>query len=395
MHIKKKSIKIQTNSTPPQRIKLITGNNQQSPYFCKNMYKLLTKYKSFIDEEQNHSHWDYTKKISNDYELINQNGTNSITSVNPLSRSYYKFREIIVDFGLLTKNDNKIIYAALAEGPGGFIESFIHTRKKDFLGRNDYIQCITLKSSSSDIPNWNKARKILNFKNMRYCYGKDKTGNLYVKENILDFRSKMGGNKADLVSADGGFDFSNDFNTQEQLSCKLIFSEIITAYGVNKKGGHFVLKIFDSFMKSTLKLIYLTSLFYDNVYITKPLTSRPANSEKYLVCKGFKGFNEKVYNNLLHNLTLWHNHHENEILYDIEGISLPNSFLDLIYKFNSYLLKKQIKSILRTLVYIKLNIECEELSLIRKSQVKYAIQWCSKYGINLNYRSKYVNGTHL
>ena len=147
-------------------------------------------------------------------------------------------------------------------------------------------------------------------------------------------------------------------------------------------------------MKSTLKLIYLTSLFYDHIYITKPLTSRPANSEKYIVCKGFKGFNEKVFNNLLHNLTLWHNQHENEILYDIEGLSLPNSFLDLLYNFNSYLLKKQIKSILRTLVYIKLNIECEELSLIRKSQIRYAIQWCSKYGINLNYRSKYVNGSY-
>ena len=390
MNVSKKSMKIQTHNNLSSKIKLSIGSEHKTPYFCSNMYNILTQYKSFIDNEENQNLWDYTKKISNDFELINQNGINSITSINPLSRSYYKFREIIVDFDLLPKNNNNIKYAALAEGPGGFIESFIHTRKKEFLGRNDYIQCITLKSDCCDIPNWNKAKKILNFKNIKYCYGKDNTGNLYNIENIIDFRNKMGGNEANLVSADGGFDFSNDFNKQEQLSCKLIFAEIITAYSVNKKGGHFVLKIFDSYMKSTLKLIYLVSLFYENVYITKPLTSRPANSEKYLVCKNFKGFDQSTFNNLLENLNYWHTKNPNGILLDIKGVNMPNSFLHHISTMNSYLLENQIKNILKTLIFIKLNIECEELSMLRKTQIKYAILWCDKYNINLNYKSKYV-----
>ena len=41
-------------------------------------------------------------------------------------------------------------------------------------------------------------------------------------------------------------------------------------------------------------MILILSSLYTNVYITKPLTSRPSNSERYIVCKGFKGVDDKV-----------------------------------------------------------------------------------------------------
>ena len=40
-------------------------------------------------------------------------------------------------------------------------------------------------------------------------------------------------------------------------------------------------------MQHTIDMIALLSSLYDQVYITKPNTSRNANSEKYIVCKGF------------------------------------------------------------------------------------------------------------
>ena len=45
---------------------------------------------------------------------------------------------------------------------------------------------------------------------------------------------------ADLVTADGGFDFSTNFNKQEQSSLRIIFCEIVTALSVQKKGGAFM-----------------------------------------------------------------------------------------------------------------------------------------------------------
>ena len=36
-----------------------------------------------------------------------------------------------------------------------------------------------------------------------------------------------------------------------------------------------------------IKLIYLLKCLYGEVIIDKPVTSRPANSEKYVICKDF------------------------------------------------------------------------------------------------------------
>jgi hypothetical protein len=35
------------------------------------------------------------------------------------------------------------------------------------------------------------------------------------------------------------------------------------------------------------------AIYYDNINLVKPLTIRPACSEKYVVCIGFKGISEE------------------------------------------------------------------------------------------------------
>lgn len=92
--------------------------------------------------------------------------------------------------------------------------------------------------------------------------------------------------EADLVTADGGFDWKKE-NLQEQEAYKLVLGEIITALKVQKNNGNFVLKIFESYTKSTIKMIELLREFYKEVYICKPYTSRISNSEKYIICKKF------------------------------------------------------------------------------------------------------------
>jgi len=39
-------------------------------------------------------------------------------------------------------------------------------------------------------------------------------------------------------------------------------------------------------------MLQLLVIFYEDVKITKPLTSRPASSERYVVCENFKGSNK-------------------------------------------------------------------------------------------------------
>ena len=65
-----------------------------------------------------------------------------------------------------------------------------------------------------------------------YLGGVDETGSLYNIENIKYFSKLFRDNKADLVSADGGFDFSSDYSNQEISATRLVLCEIITGLSV-------------------------------------------------------------------------------------------------------------------------------------------------------------------
>jgi len=112
------------------------------------------------------------------------------------------------------------------------------------------------------------------------------TGDILCIQNFKHCIDKYG-SSMDLITADGGFDFSTGFNSQEINIIKLLYGQICYALCLQKHNGNFILKIFDCFMNHTVDLLYILSSFYQDVYITKPNTSRYANSEKYIVCKKF------------------------------------------------------------------------------------------------------------
>ena len=74
----------------------------------------------------------------------------------------------------------------------------------------------------------------------------------------------------------------------QKATTRLIFCEICFTLMLQKEGGSFVLKVFDLYSSCSLQLLYLLNYLYDEVIIVKPLSSRPANSEKYIVCLRFK-----------------------------------------------------------------------------------------------------------
>ena len=76
------------------------------------------------------------------------------------------------------------------------------------------------------------------------------------------------------------------------FNAKLFLSEIVTALHVQAIDGTFILKIYDISFEITRQLIMLLSGVYRSVKIVKPITSRPGNSEKYLLCEGFRGCEE-------------------------------------------------------------------------------------------------------
>ena len=117
-------------------------------------------------------------------------------------------------------------------------------------------------------------------KNIHLLYG-----NIYNLTDIHKYINNFNDRKADLVTSDGGFDFSNNYNNQEIDSHHIIFNEIIISFLILRKGGNFVCKFFDLYNIFTIQMIYILTSMFKETYIYKPKTSRPANSEKYIICK--------------------------------------------------------------------------------------------------------------
>ena len=322
-------------------------------YISKSLFIYLNTVKENINSYT--KDWDFYKKITNPYEYIHTHIINNnffISKYKPLSRSFFKMIEIINVFDFLNE-ENSIKSFHLAEGPGGFIEAFNYYRKKNLNenSRNDKYYGITLISDNQNIPSWKKGENYIKHNsNIFIEYGKSNNGDLFNKHNIKYFAENYS-EEMNYVTADGGFDFSTDFNNQEELSYKLILAQILYALIIQKKNGKFVLKIFDIFKYKTIELIYLLSIFYDLVFIYKPSTSRVANSEKYLICKKFKGLNPELKNEILNefeNLML-----NSESLYIIFNFSLSKNFFYKIKKINEIYGQQQLENINNTLNFIR------------------------------------------
>ena len=258
----------------------LLNDSTETTIISKSLRSYLNEIKKQIDLCIND--WDIYKKYTNSYEYIHTTIPStkiSVCKLKPLSRSLYKMIELSNIFNIFENKTNNINSFHLAEGPGGFIEAFVYLRNNP----EDKYYGMTLQSSNSTIPGWKKSKIFLqNNPNVIIEEGISKTGDLLLKDNLLYCLEKYN-NSMDYITGDGGFDFSFDFNKQEQACMNLIFSQICFALAMQKQGGTFILKIFDVFTQATLDLLYILSNVYDKVHICKPNTSRTANSEKYLV----------------------------------------------------------------------------------------------------------------
>lgn len=248
---------------------LINKETKDSLYAAKNkiddLYRIRTS-------DRSRNMWVKYRNLLNKYETVGQDK-------GKMNRAYFKLKEMMLDDPKKFKNLKTV--ATLAEGPGAFIE-FLTDFYKDIK-----VHAITLEYETDNESRNFELQKLQN-KNVDITYG-----NLYNKEVVDSFTKKIGG-KVDLVTADGGFQPLNE-NEKEREHLKLFLAETLTAFKILKKRGSFILKIYDIFSKSTLELLFLLSGTFDSVELNKPVTSRPANSERYVICHGFKGFDNDVH----------------------------------------------------------------------------------------------------
>jgi 23S rRNA U2552 (ribose-2'-O)-methylase RlmE/FtsJ len=313
----------------------------------KKVYLVINPFERYIDS--------YNKSIGDISKIYFDLGKNKVPDI--LSRGFYKLWELLFMFDLIDISKDNFTSAHLAEGPGSFIQAtmfFRDTYTKKGLSKNDKFYAITIhpEDTKGHVPELEKnfIEYYSNEKPRRFfqhvTYDKKQIGGDNTKDNgdLMNpnsLKNFYGGanstvkEKVDFITADGGFEWVNE-NIQEQEYFKLLFSQIIFAVNMQKKGGCFVCKFFETFTYTSYKFISILNSLYDKLFMVKPLTSRASNSEKYIVCIGFK-FSESdaKLKSIIKTLNEMH-----ETIYKNMNLNIVDIFSS--YKFSKEFLLKMI-----------------------------------------------------
>ena len=350
------------------------------PYISKSLSQHLNCVKEKIDNYQ--SEWDSVKKYVNPYEYIHTiipKQRYSVSKYKPLSRSFFKMIEICKTFNILDSyNETPLKSFHVAEGPGGFIEALLTLRKNN----KDCYHGMTLIDTKEDVPGWKKGKDFFSkYPNVTLHSGPSNDGNLFSIDNFTYCFEKYS-NSMDIITGDGGFDFSIDFNNQEMMSLKLTLAQVLYALTMQKEKGTFILKVFDCYSSAMIDIIYMLSCFYKDVFICKPNTSRYANSEKYIICKDFKYISTHFFNKTFS--TMINNINNDKYLERIINLEISYYFYNRLEEINTIFGQQQLQFILNTIDMIKKKDKYDKLETTKKKNIQKSIDWCIKHNLEYN-----------
>ena len=372
-------------------IELQESDDYSKPFINGDYKNQLNKIK---DEVCNYKNWDTYRKIFTSLLFLNfyDNKQNiGVYKKKVLSRSYFKMIEIQNDYNILQGYEKKNIKVCfIAEAPGGFIEAFYKLRNN----KDDSYFGISLLEDNDNIPCWYNLKKKLKQDNLHLLSGYDKTGDIYKLINMLNMINEIGENSCEIVTADGGFDFTKDYINQEYNFMRLFLCEIILALKLQKKNGTFIIKCFDITNIFNLKLFYLLCHLYEKVIITKLKTSRQTNSERYIICKRMKfKLNDNTIKKIYKIILNWNNIIEKKYINDIFNFNINKSFLNKIELYNSWFFEKQL-DIYNYISDLNNNLNNKLIINIIKqyieNNIENSIYFCKLNKLYINYDSYFI-----
>ena len=317
-----------THKTYYNRELFLEKNILNSPYANKSIIAQLFEAKEYL-EKNRESYQRYRNKIiPNNYNFCGKYYR---------YHTYIKMLQCFILCGIDIKNIKS--FYDICGAPGEWIRSLLKECpiKKAF----------AISLYDRGIP---YDEDIYEINNLKIISPKD--GNIYKIKNLKESLNHI--DKVDLVCCDGGFN-SRNFVINESLQAlvhvHLILAEFV--YGlfftkINK--GIFFCKVFDLLDEITVQILMCATIFYGNVYIVKPIESRPVNGEKYLLCQNLE-FNDDKYNlrNKLVNLLVQCQDSNPGEIFDKNILEEEHikSFKESLIKINNKMISKQTDEIYR------------------------------------------------
>lgn len=263
----------------------------------------------------------------------------------------------------ISDSNEPLYFADVCAGPGGFSEYVLWKRKWHAKGFG-----FTLRDSNDFKLDEFYAGSPETF---HPFYGPKDDGNVYDPDNQELFRrlimGQTRGRGVHFMMSDGGFSVEGKENIQEILSKQLYLCQCLVALMIVREGGHFVTKLFDLFTPFSVGLVYLMYRCFRSVCIFKPNTSRPANSERYLICQGKLAHTDDVIQYLSEiNHLLLKSDTNNDVmqLVPMDVLQSDENFCTYIKESNDSLGRKQVVGLLKIAAY------CEDTTLFEHRQAQ-------------------------
>lgn len=261
-------------------------------------------------------------------------------------------------------NDELLYFTDVCAGPGGFSEYILSRKKWHAKGFG-----FTLRNENDFKLDEFFAGPCETF---HPFYGSKDNGDVYDSKNQLEFRDLIMkhtyGKGVHFMMSDGGFSVEGQENIQEILSKQLYLCQCLVALMIVRTGGHFVTKLFDLFTLFSVGLVYLMYRCFDSVCIFKPNSSRPANSERYLICKGKKADTEDVIHYLfdanvkLSQISKQEKDNDVTQLVPLSELEADESFMKYLRESNDILGRRQVVNLLKIAAF------CENPLLVESKQ---------------------------
>jgi 23S rRNA U2552 (ribose-2'-O)-methylase RlmE/FtsJ len=211
-----------------------------------------------------------------------------------VSNAWVKMYELLSMFDQFTTCNNKdnLNSFHLCEAPGAFISALNHylssnkpTIKKKW---NWYAQTL----NTNELGAFDDYFGLIKSYPDKWLFGTepDSTGDITHEFIINYYKNHPQLTNINFMTSDAGtYIPPKDFNSQEKLSCKLNYSQIVAILACLAINGNAVFKTFlPMVLPITRSLIYLLCHHFEKIHIVKPLSSRPTNSEIYIVLLNYK-----------------------------------------------------------------------------------------------------------
>lgn len=346
-----------------------------------NISMNLNKIKRAIDTRY-YKKWQYVTHQLDAYDKLGEYLTSNFKIINSdqkVSNAFSKMYEMLTTYELVPKSADNFKSFHFCEAPGMFI-----------IGINHYIQ------TKTNILNWEwygnslcqttektaliDTHGLIKANSDKWLIGPAKSGDIRDLSNIDFFKFKL--SEVDFISSDCGISVNfSDANTYEELIAETDFAQFINVLNLLKIGGSAIIKTFIPLeLASNVCLIYTLSKLFKSVYLSKPITSRPANSEVYIILIGYLGIDQNFLNKLKNLL--------NNFDPTVSWIkNIPDSFIAQLTDYVHDLTKQQMTYLLNIFCHVDLDINFQSDPNIKKKTNEY---WVDKFKFQSNVKSKLI-----